>query len=112
MRSDEDLSSFVSAIKEDVFILWDECSSNGSFIGFETNLVGTNGPDEDIEEILRIFSISNDEVLDTCKEKVLDIGFEGGDIGDPVDVSLSNILLLKLAEIGFSINLRVYPSPD
>lgn len=110
LRSDGDLSRLVSTLKEDVFVLWNEPSNDGSYVGLETNLVNTNGPDEDISEFIRLFELrSLHNELNLCQEKIFDIGFESGDIGDPIDVKLDNELIRRISELGFSLKIRVYP---
>ena len=112
LRSDVSLVDFLSYLKSDVFVLWDEPSGGGSFIGFETNLVDTSGPEEDIAEFLRLFEPPKlKEALIKCKEKSFDIGFESGDFGDPINLNISPDIVSKISELGFSINIRVYPVP-
>ena len=74
LRSEKSLSGLVESLKEDIFVLWNESFNNGSFIGFETSLIDTKGPEDDVVEFLRLFdtcSVLDD--LSTCDEKV----FEG-----------------------------------
>lgn len=112
LRSKKSLSKFLSSLKDDVFILWNEQVNGGSFIGFETNLPNTSGPEEDIVEFLRLFDApSLLEALSKCQEKIFDIGFESGDSGDLVDVIISSPIMNKISELGFSIKIRVYPVP-
>lgn len=110
LRSNETLSALVSTLEDDVFMLWNESSNDGSFVGFETNLVDTSGPEEDICEFLRIFeSHSLGQNLAKCQERVFDIGFESGDFGGPVDVIISPNTVKRICDLGFSIKIRVYP---
>lgn len=112
LRSEKSLAKSLSSLKDDVFILWDESLNGGSFIGLETNLVDTSGPEEDIAEFLRLFdSPSLLEALSKCQEKTFDIGFESGDSGDLVDVIISSDIVNKISELGFSIKIRIYPVP-
>ena len=112
LRSENSLTELLALLKDNTFLLWDQPSGNGSFVGFETNLVGTNGPEEDIAEFIRLFdSPPILEIINTCQEKVFDIGFESGDAGDPVDVALNPELVNKISHLGFSIKIRVYPVP-
>ncbi|MCP3670480.1 MAG: hypothetical protein GY814_08595, partial [Gammaproteobacteria bacterium] len=104
LHSEKSLAKSLSSLKDDVFILWDESLNGGSFIGLETNLVDTSGPEEDIAEFLRLFdSPSLLEALSKCQEKTFDIGFESGDSGDLVDVIISSDIVNKISELGFSI---------
>ena len=112
LRSKHNLSELLSFLKDDVFLLWNEPSSGGSFVGFETNIVNTSGPEEDITEFLRLFDLhSSVEVLGECESKVFDIGFESGDSGEAVDIIICHDVVNKISELGFSINIRVYPVP-
>lgn len=112
LRSKEGLSDFLSELKDDVFVLWDKPSNDGGFIGFETNLTNTGGPEEDIVEFVRMFSTPVlQKKLISCYEKAFDIGFESGDSGDPVDVTISSDTMRKITQLGFTIRIRVYPVP-
>lgn len=112
LRSNEDLTPLVKCIEPKVLFLWREFSDSTSFIGFETTLINTRGPDEDILELFRLFDSLPEPViklLNNSHEKVLDIGFESGNSGDPTNVCLSADVIARIYNYGFSINIRVYP---
>lgn len=110
LRSNETLSALVSILENDVFMLWNESSNDGGFVCFETNLVDTSGPEEDICEFLRIFeSHSLEQSLAKCQERIFDIGFESGDFGGPVDVVISHDTVKRICDLGFYVKIRVYP---
>ena len=113
LRSDKSLAKLLSSLKDDVYVLWNQPFDNGSFVGIETNLVKTSGPEEDIAEFIRLFdSASVLDDLSKCQEKIFDVGFESGDSGDPLNVIISADLVNKISELGFSIKIRVYPVPQ
>ena len=112
LRSGDNLIDLISFLKDDVFILWEEFPRDGSFVGFETNLINTNEPEEDIVEFLRLFdSLPSTlmRLLTGCYEKVFDIGFESGNTGDPLNLSINSDLINRVSKLGFSLNIRVYP---
>ena len=112
LRSETSLSGLLEALKDDIFTLWNEPLNHGSFVGFETNLVNTAGPDEDIAEFLRLFEANSlIPLLNECQEKVFDIGFESGDVGDPLDFIIDSKNLKKITDLGFTIKMRIYPLP-
>ncbi len=112
LRSENSLSDFLSLLEDDIFILWNEPNKNGSFVGFETNLVNTNGPGEEISEFKRLFETPFLlEAINKCQERVFDIGFESGDVGNPVDVAINPEMINRISQLGFSIKIRVYPVP-
>ena len=113
LRSEKDLSGLLSSLKDSIFMLWDAPFNDGNFVGFETNLVDTSGPEEDIAEFLKLFDTPSAlEALSKCHEKAFDIGFESGDSSDPVDVIISSDIVSKISQLGFSIKIRVYPIPQ
>lgn len=112
LRSDHSLENLINFLKNDVFVLWDELSEDGNNVGFETNLINTSGPEEDISEFLRLFDslpLSLLQLLNDCREKIFDIGFESGTFGDPVNAHLSTAVMSKLCQLGFSVGIRIYP---
>jgi hypothetical protein len=115
LRSSESLTALLSFLEKDIFLLWDQTSETTSFVGFENNLVGSNSPEKDILEFLRLFALLPEELLKQlldCRVKTLDIGFESGDKGDPVNVELNTNIIRKLSEYGFSLKIRIYPIID
>lgn len=113
LRSNGDLTELLSFFEKDIFLLWKELSSKtGSFVGFETNLVNSKSPEEDILEFFKLFDSLPSALkseLTNCEEKIFDVGFESGDLGDPLNINLSSEIINKISDIGFSIKIRVYP---
>lgn len=116
LGSQEALGALLDALKPDVFLLWSDLSGPRQSAGFETKLQATKGPQEDIAEFLRILEalpIDLREMLARCHEKRMDIGFESGQSGDPLNVSIPGKLLHRLTSLGFELSIRIYPStPD
>lgn len=115
LRSEENLAELKKYLEKDVFFLWDEFDGNSSHIGFETNLVDTKDPEQDILEFLKIFDAaphSVQKLITECNERVFDIGFESGFSGDPINTGISSSTVQRMAKLGFSIGIRIYPVPD
>lgn len=113
LGSEEPLGALIDHVKPDVFLLWSNLSSPMETAGFETKLANTKGPGEDIAEFLRIFeALPPDlkQMLIRCTEKRMDVGFESGESGDPINVPLTAALLERLAELGFELSIRIYPA--
>lgn len=75
-------------------------------------LTDSKEPEEDINELLRLFDSLPPELSDTlnnCYEKIIDIGFESGNSDQPLDVRISSEEIQRLSGLGFSINIRIYP---
>lgn len=112
LKSDHSLEDLRNFLKNDVFVLWDELSEDGNSVGFETNLINTNGPEEDISEFLRLFDslpLSLLQLLNHCREKIFDIGFECETFGDAANAHLSAAVIGKLGQLGFAVGIRIYP---
>jgi hypothetical protein len=111
LKSDHSLEDLRNFLKNDVFVLWDELSEEGNSFGFETNLFNTNAPEEDISEFLRLFDLlplSLLQLLNGCREKIFDIGFESDTFGYAANAHLSAAVISKLGQLGFSIGIRIY----
>jgi hypothetical protein len=102
-------------LKDNIFVLWDETSGAGHSVAFETSLINTNGPEEDISELMRLLSSlppSMLKLLVNCDVKIFDIGLEGGVSGEPLNMNLSAPIIAKISQLGFSVGIRVYPAAD
>ncbi len=115
IKADSDLTVLAEFLEDKVFFLWKELGSNQSSLGFETNLVNTVGPEEDISELLNVLdSMPSDllRLLASSKEKIMDIGYECGSMAQPINSLISSKILQKMAQLGFAINIRLYPSVE
>lgn len=115
IKSDSDLTAFAEFFEGKVFFLWKELTKNQSSLGFETNLVNTSGPEEDIAELLNLLDSMPTDLLSlwtNIKEKIMDIGYECGSMAVPLESFLSSITVRRLARWGYAINIRLYPSAD
>ena len=84
LRSKHSLTELLSYLDNEIFILWNDSDTDISSIGFETKLLNTKSPEEDISKFLSLFESlppALSKLLKTCDEKILDIGFESGDQG-------------------------------
>ena len=112
VEADFDLSSIVEALREDVTFLWDETSAQSSSFGIESKLTGSETPEEDILELLRILENlpSNLEtLLQESQKKVFDIGFECGTLDTPIDFAFSVKTVQRIAQLECTINIKLYP---
>ena len=82
-RADYSLSGAIDFLRPQIFVLWEEISSDRSSVGIETNLMNSQNPEEDILEFVKLFeslSPHSRQLINNCNEKIFDIGFEGGAI--------------------------------
>jgi hypothetical protein len=113
LRSDYSLADAIDLLRPQIFVLWEEINSDRSSVGIETNLTNSKNPEEDILEFVKLFeSLSPHlrQLINGCNEKIFDIGFEGSDFGNVLDVTLRPSTIQKIHELGFSVNIRIYPA--
>jgi hypothetical protein len=112
LASGEPFGELLDCLKSDAFLLWSELSGARQSAGLETKLADTNGPAEDLLEFLRIFDalpVNMKAVLATCTERRMDVGFESGESGEPLNVAVAPDVLKQLAQLGFELSIRIYP---
>ncbi len=115
IKADSDLTALTEFLEDKVFFLWKEISSSQSSLGFETNLVNTTSPEEDISEFLNVLASMPSDLLGlltNSKEKIMDIGYECGAMVQPLNSFISSKSLQKMAQLGFAINIRLYPGVE
>ena len=107
-----DLSPVVDALGENVFLLWNESSAKSSSFGIESNLVCTEGPEEDICEIMDIIHKLPNNIMNLllrCHQKVFDIGYQCGTLNTPLDTCLSAETMKEISRLGCCNNIKLYP---
>jgi galactokinase/mevalonate kinase-like predicted kinase len=112
LKADYSLKAITDQLRQHIFILWEEINKDSSSVGMETMLLNTKKPEDDILEYINLFEkLAPDlrQLLDDCKEKSFDVGFEGGNSGDALDTSLSQSTIQKISDLAFSLNIRIYP---
>ena len=112
LESDSDLTPFISFLEGKVLFLWKEITSNQSSIGLETNLLFAPGPEENIAEFLNIIETLPPDLRHlwfNSGKKVIDIGYECGSMEDPINSFISSGIVQRLAQLGCSINITIYP---
>ncbi len=105
------MTSLLSYLEEKVFLLWNESADDGYSLGLETNLLNTQGPQEDIVAFLELFEALPDELMQqlmSCTSKIFDIGFDGGEQGLSMDAVLEPSVIARVARFGFGISVRIY----
>ena len=116
LRSKHSLTELLSYLDNEIFILWNDSDTDINSIGFETKLLNTKSPEEDISKFLSLFESlppALSKLLKTCDEKILDIGFESGDQGAPMEACLDSLMLARISSLGFNVGMRIYPQgPD
>lgn len=112
LTSEEQLSELVTFLNNEVTLLWNE-SSNGAYsVGFETKLINTQNPEEDISKFLSILKALPShlaKLVQNCSEKTFDVGFESGNTAEALDSKIDAIVIADVAKLGFAINIRIYP---
>ena len=112
LTSNEPLVQVTSFLNNDILLVWEESFNNLYSVGFETKLINTQTPEEDIFKLLSLLESlppSLSKLVQNCNEKIFDIGFESGSATDVLDSKLDNDLIVSIAKLGFSINIRIYP---
>ncbi len=112
VEADFDLSSLIETLRDKVTVLWSEAGEQSSTFGIESNLTGTVTPEEDIIELLRILEnlpCKLNKLFEKSSKKIFDIGFECGVLDSPVDAYLSVETVQRIAQLGCSINVKLYP---
>jgi hypothetical protein len=112
LRADYSLKTVIDQLRPHIFVLWEEINNDSSSVGIETTLVNSNKPEEDILEFINLFEgLAPDllKLLKGCKEKIFDMGFEGGNSGNTLDTTLCPSTIQKISDLGFSLNIRIYP---
>ncbi len=109
LYSTEDLSPVINELGEQLIVLWNEPMEGKNSIGIEVLIDDPNGPEDHLSRFMELFSSPSIlSLLNYCSKKIFDIGFESGD-ESPMAYELSTGLLTKIAELGFSINIQIYP---
>lgn len=114
LRSRENLSPIADFLGDRVFLLWNETLHDIKSLGIETTLDFSKGPEDDLVEILRLLKTLTPELIDLfdrCSERIVDIGFESGSSGDPIDATIRAGIVEELAKFQIAINIRVYAVP-
>ena len=112
LRADYSLKALIDQLRPHIFILWEEINNDSSSVGIETTLTNSDKPEDDILEFVNLFErLAPDlrQLLNDCKEKVFDMGFEGGNSGNVLDTTLSPSTIQKISDLAFSLNIRIYP---
>ena len=112
LTSKESLTKVISFLNNNILLLWEQSINNTYSVGFETKLINTHTPEEDILKLLSLLESlppSLSKLIQNCNEKIFDIGFEMGDTLDVFDSKLDAVLVAAIAKLGFSINIRIYP---
>ena len=112
LRSDYSLTAVMDFLRPQIYVLWEETNSDSSSVGIETNLMNSKNPEEDILEFVKLFESLSPylrQLINGCNEKIFDIGFEGGNSGQVLDVTLRPSTIQKIHELGFSVHIRIYP---
>ena len=112
LRADYSLKTVVDQLRPHIFILWEEINNECSSVGIETTLLNSNKPEDDILEFVNLFErLAPDmrKLINGCKEKIFDIGFEGGNSGNVLETKLSLSTIQKISDLAFLLNIRIYP---
>lgn len=114
IASQHDLGELLSEIEDRVFVLLHTFEAQkGTYLEFETNLLDTYSPEQDIVEFLDIFANLtpiNRMTLQQSQQKVFDIGFKSvRHANESLDYRLDSQLMRLIADYGFAINIRIYP---
>jgi hypothetical protein len=112
LRADYSLKTVLDQLRPHIFILWEEINSDSSSVGIETTLINSNKPEDDILEFINLFEgLAPDlrQLLNGCKEKIFDMGFEGGNSGNVLETTLCLSTIQKISDLAFSLNIRIYP---
>jgi hypothetical protein len=112
LKSKEPLAQVISFLNNEIFLLWDESVNNIYSVGFETKLIDTQTPEEDILKLLSLLESlpsSLSKSVENCNERIFDIGFENGNSMDIFDFKLDAVVVAAIAKLGFTINIRIYP---
>ena len=112
LRADYSLKAVIDQLRPHIFILWEEINNDSSSVGIETTLINSNKPEDDILEFVNLLEgLAPDlrQLLNGCKEKVFDIGFEGGNSGNALDTKLCPSTIQKISDLAFALNIRIYP---
>jgi hypothetical protein len=112
LRADYSLKAVIDQLRPHIFILWEEINNDSSSVGIETTLLNSNKPEDDILEFVNLFErLAPDlrQLLNGCKEKVFDMGFEGGNSGNTLETTLCSSTIQKISDLGFSLHIRIYP---
>ncbi len=112
VEADFDLSPVVEALEEKVFFLWNNTGTESSSFGIEPETGDSESPEEDLNELLGVLEQLPDniqELLSDSRKKVVDIGFECGTLDEAIDSAIPAELVLRIAKLGCSMNIRLYP---
>lgn len=115
VESSSDLTPLIHFLEDKVFFLWKEVNGQPKSIGFESNLHESDNAEEDINELVSILeNLPQDlrNVWDTCSKKVMDIGYECGAMQDPLNSLISETSITKISQLGFALNIRIYPCAE
>jgi hypothetical protein len=110
--ADYSLKTVLDQLRPHIFILWEEINSDSSSVGIETMLINSNKPEDDILEFINLVEgLAPDlrQLLNGCKEKIFDVGFEGSNSGNVLETTLCLSTIQKISDLAFSLNIRIYP---
>ncbi len=117
IESKDDLQSLIDEFGENVHVLYHDRLANGNdFVSLETvYLVKTENHGE-VENTISAFcdlienlSLELRSLWNKCIEKKFDIGFESGNTENTFNTEISAKTLKRLARIGGSIIITIYP---
>jgi hypothetical protein len=113
IESNQDLSSMVEELGEDVFVLHNGIIRGYHFASFEVPGGLSLGADEAIDYLCNIvenLKPKSREIWDKCVSRVFDIGFESGDSSNNYRVELRQSTIQSVAKINASIAITIYPA--
>lgn len=113
VQSNTDLTLLVDFFEGKVFFLWNDLTGLKNSFGIETKLCDTSEPSEDIIELLNLIELLPEDLKKlwlNIEKKIIDIGYECGTMEDPINSLLNPNIVNRLAQLGFAINIRIYPA--
>ncbi|MDQ6786787.1 MAG: hypothetical protein M3033_08245 [Acidobacteriota bacterium] len=121
IESNEDLQSLIDCFNDGVDVLYHDRLDNGNdfaSLEFHLNVIeaGVYGePDKTISafcSLIENLPLESQITWNNCLEKRFDIGFESGNTEKRFNTKISSETIKRIAEIGVSIVITIYPILD
>ena len=114
IESDFEIDNFIEYIKYKVDLLSYNELDNCYFATFEMKYIDiiSNNPNNNINRVIELINSLPENLKNIffdIRKKTLDIGYECNKMNYVLDSFISNESLKKASDLGFSINIRLYP---